>query len=166
MIALYVTAALAAWLLCAVNPAIVLSRLVYHTDIREMGSGNPGFTNFRRVFGGAWSWAVLILDLTKAAVVIGIFSALFARWGLDRQWGAAYTGVFAMLGHAYPVWYRFRGGKGFLVSMSMLWCIDWRVGILAVLLLCILLSVTKYMSLSTVTAMLCSVGFLALFGTP
>lgn len=50
-ILLYLTAAVAAYLLCGVNPAIVLSRVVYHTDIREKGSGNPGFTNFKRTFG-------------------------------------------------------------------------------------------------------------------
>ena len=59
-ILLYLTAAVAAYLLCGVNPAIVLSRVVYHTDIREKGSGNPGFTNFKRTFGGPWAWVVFV----------------------------------------------------------------------------------------------------------
>ena len=165
-IVLYLTAAIAAYLLCAVNPAIVLSRLVYHTDIREKGSGNPGFTNFKRTFGGPWAWVVLLCDLTKAALVIGVFSLLFDRYGLGRQWGAAYTGLFAMLGHAYPVFYHFRGGKGFLVSMSLLWCIDWRAGLFSFAVLCVLLLATKYMSLSTVASMTCGIFVLILLKTP
>lgn len=165
-IVLYLIAAIAAYLLCAINPAIVLSRLVYHTDIREKGSGNPGFTNFKRTFGGPWAWVVLLCDLTKAALVIGVFSLLFDRYGLGRQWGAAYTGLFAMLGHAYPVFYRFRGGKGFLVSMSLLWCIDWRAGLFSFAVLCVLLLATKYMSLSTVASMTCGILFLLLLKTP
>ena len=164
-ILLYLTAAVAAYLLCGVNPAIVLSRVVYHTDIREKGSGNPGFTNFKRIFGGPWAWVVLVCDLTKAALVIVLFSLLFAHMGLGRQWGAAYTGLFAMLGHAYPVWYHFRGGKGFLVSMSLLWCIDWRAGLFAFVLLCLLLLTTRYMSLSTVVSMACAVFFLIFCST-
>ena len=164
-ILLYLTAAVAAYLLCGVNPAIVLSRVVYHTDIREKGSGNPGFTNFKRTFGGPWAWVVLVCDLTKAALVIVLFSLLFAHMGLSRQWGAAYTGLFAMLGHAYPVWYHFRGGKGFLVSMSLLWCIDWRAGLFAFVLLCLLLLTTRYMSLATVVSMACAVFFPIFCGT-
>lgn len=164
-ILLYLTAAVAAYLLCGVNPAIVLSRVMYHTDIREKGSGNPGFTNFKRTFGGPWAWVVLVCDLTKAALVIVLFSLLFAHMGLSRQWGAAYTGLFAMLGHAYPVWYHFRGGKGFLVSMSLLWCIDWRAGLFAFVLLCLLLLTTRYMSLATVVSMACAVFFLIFCGT-
>ena len=165
-ILLYLTAAAAAYLFCGINPAIVLSRVVYHTDIREKGSGNPGFTNFRHTFGGPWAWVVLVCDLTKAALVILLFSRLFDRAGLGRQWGAAYTGLFAMLGHAYPVWYRFRGGKGFLVSMSLLWCIDWRAGLFALVLLCVLLLTTQYMSLSTVVSMVCAAPVLIFCGTP
>ncbi len=163
---LYLAAAAIAYLLCGINPAIVLSHVVYHTDIREKGSGNPGFTNFKRTFGGPWAWVVLVCDLTKAALVIILFSWLFECEGLERQWGAAYTGLFAMLGHAYPVWYRFRGGKGFLVSMSLLWCIDWRAGLFAFVLLCILLLTTQYMSLSTVVSMACASVVLIICGTP
>ena len=109
---------------------------------------------------------VLVCDLTKAALVILLFSRLFDRAELGRQWGAAYTGLFAMLGHAYPVWYRFRGGKGFLVSMSLLWCIDWRAGLFALALLCVLLLTTQYMSLSTVISMACAAPVLIFHSTP
>ena len=59
-----------------------------------------------------------------------------------------------MLGHAYPIWYKFQGGKGFLVYMSVVWFIDWRAGLVALAIMLVLLFTTKYMSVSTVTAML------------
>ena len=60
---------IAAYLLAGVNPAIVLSKLIYKKDIRTLGSKNPGFTNFKRVFGGKYAWFVFFLDLFKSAAV-------------------------------------------------------------------------------------------------
>lgn len=163
---LYFAAALTAYLVAGWNPAITFSKLIYHQDIRTCGSKNPGFTNFKRCFGNKWAWFVLALDLLKAALVVLLFAGLFG-WQLDcRQLGAAYTGLFAVLGHAYPVWYRFRGGKGYLVSLSTIWVTDWRVGLIVTLLMVVLLLTTKYMSLATVASTLCSPLLLLLFRAP
>lgn len=163
---LYVSAAVVAYLVAGWNPAITFSKAIYKKDIRECGSGNPGFTNFKRVFGNRWAWWVLALDLSKAAIVVSIFANLFAQHFGMYHFGAAYTGLFAMLGHAFPVWYKFKGGKGFLVSLSTVWILDWRVGLIATLIMIGLLFVTKYMSLSTVVAMLSCPIFLVLFDSP
>ena len=165
-ILLYISAALTAYLVAGWNPAITFSKAIYKKDIRECGSGNPGFTNFKRSFGNRWAWFVLLLDLFKAAVVVGISAMLFEQYFGMYQLGAAYTGLFALLGHAFPIWYGFKGGKGFLVSLSTVLVLDWRVGLIATLIMVVLLLTTKYMSLSTVTAMLLCPVFLLLFGTP
>lgn len=149
-IALYILAAVCAYLVTSANPAIVMSKLIYHKDIRECGSGNPGFTNFKRSFGMKWAWLVFLLDVTKGAVITALFAWLFSKNGVDFQFGAAYTGIFALLGHAYPIWHGFKGGKGFLVYLSVSFVIDWRAGLIAFGLMVILLLITKYMSLSTV----------------
>ena len=151
---LFIAAALCGYLVAGMNPAITLSKAIYHRDIRECGSKNPGFTNFKRTFGNKWAWWVLVLDLLKAAVVVSVFAALFGRYLGSFQLGAAYTGVFCMLGHAFPVQFGFKGGKGFLVCLSTMLIIDWRVGLIATAVMCLLLLTTKYMSLSTVVAML------------
>ncbi len=153
-VVLYASAAICAYLVAGLNPAIILSKAVYKKDIRTCGSGNPGFTNFKRSFGNKLAWWVLLLDLLKAAAVVAIFAQLFKIYLGDYRLGAAYTGLFAMAGHAYPVWYKFKGGKGFLVYMSVIWFIDWRAGLVALLIMLALLLTTKYMSLSTVTALL------------
>ena len=151
---LYILAALCGYLIAGLNPAIAMSKAIYHQDIRECGSGNPGFTNFKRTFGNKWAWWVLVLDLSKAAVVVGLFAWLLSRQGVDFQFGAAYTGMFCMLGHAFPFQFKFKGGKGFLVCLSTMYVIDWRVGLIATGIMVVLLLVTKYMSLSTTLAML------------
>lgn len=163
---LYIAGALAAYLISGWNPAITFSKAIYKTDIRTCGSKNPGFTNFKRCFGNKWAWFVLALDLLKAALVVLLFARAFElRMGL-YQFGAAFTGLFAVLGHAYPVWYRFKGGKGFLVSLSTIWVTDWRVGLIVTVVMVVLLLTTKYMSLATVAATLCSPLLLLLFHAP
>ena len=151
---LFITAALCGYIVAGMNPAIAISKSVYKKDIRECGSGNPGFTNFKRTFGNKWAWWVLLLDLSKAAVVVGLFAWFLSRQGVDFQLGAAYTGMFCMLGHAFPFQFKFKGGKGFLVCLSTMYVIDWRVGLIATGIMVILLLITKYMSLSTTLAML------------
>ena len=153
---LWFSAAVAAYLVSRWYPAITLSKLIYHTDIRTCGSGNPGFTNFKRTFGNKWAWWVMILDMCKAGLVVLLFSWLFQFFGLDYQIGAAFTGIFALIGHSFPVWYEWKGGKGFLVTLSTIAVVDWRVGIAAFALMTALLLTTDYMSLSTVTALLLS----------
>ena len=151
---LYILAAICGYIIAGMNPAITISKAIYHKDIRECGSGNPGFTNFKRTFGNKWAWWVLVLDLSKAAVVVGLFAWLLSGQGVDFQLGAAYTGMFCMLGHAFPFQSQFKGGKGFLVCLSTMFVIDWRVGLIATGIMVVLLLATKYMSLSTTLAML------------
>ena len=78
---MYLLSGLCAYLLGGVNPAIVLSKLLYHQDIRTQGSKNPGFTNFKRVYGNRYAWFVLALDLSKAAILCCIFCPFFQNLG-------------------------------------------------------------------------------------
>ncbi len=151
--AILVTVALS-YLLGGINGAILLSRLFYGEDIREKGSKNPGFTNFRRVYGNNFvSWSVMIFDLSKTVLPVLtaaiVFHSLYGQWEL----GAAVSGLCCTIGHCFPVWYRFKGGKGFLSSLAALWVIDWRAGLAATCVMIFFLLVFKYMSLATMTAL-------------
>ena len=143
---------LCAYLIGGINPAILLSRLLYHQDIRALGSKNPGFTNFKRVYGNRHAWFVFLLDILKTAVLCAVFCPLFVLCGKSYALGAAYTGLCAMLGHVFPVWYHFKGGKGFLVGATAIWFIDWRTALIALAVWGVLLAMTKYMSLSVICA--------------
>jgi len=152
-ILLFLLSAILGYIIAGFNPAIILSRLLYKKDIRDCGSGNPGFTNFKRCFGSV-AWIVLLLDMLKAAIAVIPMGIIFNLSFQDFTLGAAFTGLFCVLGHAYPLQYRFKGGKGFLVSLSTLWAVDWRIGGICTAIMVILLLVTHYMSLSTVSSLL------------
>ncbi len=162
---LFVFSALVSYLVAGINPAILLSKMIYHQDIRTLGSKNPGFTNFKRVFGNRYAWYVFALDILKNLVLCLIFCPLFQNIMQDGALGAAYVGLCAMLGHVFPVWYHFQGGKGFLVGATVIWFIDWRVGLIAFTIWGILLFVTKYMSLSVIAAAVSCPVSLLLLGT-
>ncbi len=150
MVLLFLLAGVSAYLISGLNPAIILSKLIYHDDIRLKGSKNPGFTNFKRVYGSHCAWYVFVLDILKSVLPCIIFAWLFEHFYGHWQLGAAYTGLFSMIGHIFPVWYGFKGGKGFLVEVGAVYVIDWRAGLIATAVFLILLFTLKYMSLSSI----------------
>ena len=156
--------ALCSYLVGAANPAIILSTTIYRKDIRGLGSGNPGFTNFMRVFGKKWAWLVLTLDCSKAIVLCTVFGLLFRSNVGSFQLGAAIAGLFAVLGHCFPVWYGFEGGKGFLAFITSVFFMDWRAGLIAAAVLLLVLAASRYMSLASLFAVLSGAIFVAVFG--
>lgn len=149
---LCVLCAVMAYLCGGINTAILLSSAIYHEDIRTHGSGNPGFTNFKRTYGSRYAWFVFLGDLLKTA--LPCFLSAFLAWQLFDAWqvGAACAGFFAMLGHCYPVWYRFQGGKAFSCAVASVWWIDWRAGLVFAAVFLLLLLTVKIMSLSAISA--------------
>ncbi len=157
------TIAVCAYLISGVNPAIVLSHVLYHEDIRNKGSGNPGFTNFNRVYGKT-AWIVFVLDVGKGLFLCLIGATIFSQHNLSFQLGASYAGFFAMLGHCYPVWYHFKGGKGFLVAVAAIFLMDWHIALIATAILTIVLFTIKYMSVSTMLAAITCPPLFLVFG--
>lgn len=160
----YIISAVFAYFVSGLNPAIIMSKAIYKKDIRTCGSGNPGFTNFKRVFGNKYAWFVFVLDILKGAVISVVAGLLFRAYVGSWALGVAYAGLFAMLGHAFPIYYGFKGGKGFLVCLSTVWFIDWRAGAIATAVLVIMLPLTKYMSLSTMSALVAGAVAVAALG--
>lgn len=113
---------LAAYFLGSINSAILFSKLVYKEDIRTKGSGNGGMTNMLRTFGGKAALLTLAGDLGKTAISIFIagFVFGFGYVGYISTTGFCYlAGLFAVLGHVFPVYYGLKGGKGVLVTSTM-----------------------------------------------
>ena len=102
--------------------------------------------------------------IIKGAVISVVAGLLFRAYVGSWALGVAYAGLFAMLGHAFPIYYGFKGGKGFLVCLSTVWFIDWRAGAIATAVLVIMLPLTKYMSLSTMSALVAGAVAVAAFG--
>jgi len=164
-IIIFALLAIMSYLVGGINGAIIMSRLVYHEDIREKGSRNPGFTNFKRVYGnGIVSWIVLLLDVVKTALPVFV-TALICSKAFDLwQFGAAFSGLFCMLGHCFPVWYKFKGGKAFIAGFATTWFVDYRMALIALAIFFIILFACKIMSVSSCTAALTCPIALAILG--
>ena len=162
---LCIVSALSAYLLGGINGAIILSRLVYHEDIRTLGSGNPGFTNFKRVHGFCpATFAAMAIDIFKTIIPTVTFMILFGVFCDAGQFGAVFTLLFCMIGHCFPVWYGFKGGKAVLSYLSGIWFVDWRMGLICFGIFVVILLTIKYMSLASMTFAFTSPIVLAILG--
>ncbi len=159
MIAILCVSAVVSYLLGGLNGAIMLSKLVYKQDIRDFGSNNPGFTNFKRTYGNGFvTWLVLIIDILKTALPVFLTALIMwlnkeqSGWQFGWQFGAQFSGMFCMIGHCFPVWYKFKGGKAFIAGFATIWFVDWRMTLMAMALFFILLFTLKYMSVASCSA--------------
>ena len=148
-----IISAIISYLLGGLNGAIILSKIFYKQDIRDYGSGNPGFTNFKRVYGNSFiTWSVILIDVFKTALPVFMTAMFFHEFFGLWQFGAAFSGLFCMIGHCFPVWYKFKGGKGFMAGFATIWFVDWRMGVAAVIVFFAVLFIWKYMSLASCSA--------------
>ncbi len=138
--------ALIAYLFGSINTAIIVSKTIYGHDVRGYGSGNAGMTNMFRSFGKAAGFLTLGGDVLKAliSVVIG-----FILLGGPGQYVA---GFFCMLGHMFPVYFKFKGGKGVIVSAITILLIDPLVFLTLVVIFALMFAATQIISASSITA--------------
>jgi glycerol-3-phosphate acyltransferase PlsY len=120
---LHLLAAAGGYLLGSIPFGLILSKLAGYGDIRRVGSGNIGATNVLRTGNAALALATLLLDGGKGAVAV----LAAARWGEGATLIAA---IAAVLGHAFPVWLGFRGGKGMATTLGVLLALAWPAGLL------------------------------------
>ena len=146
----YCITAVAAYIIGGINGSIITSKYIYRRDIRELGSNNPGLTNFLRVFGKGGVALVIIIDVVKTTAPVLLGGFVFARFGLSPLSGRVLAGLFVMLGNAFPLLYKFKGGKGVMAVGVMLFSIDWRVSIIGWGIFIIVLAATRYVSLGAI----------------
>ena len=154
-----VLTALFSYLLGNLNGAILLSRLVEKDDVRRHGSGNAGFTNFFRNYGKATSLLVILIDGAKTALSCLLGAFLLGKYGLGTE-GMLLGGLCATLGHDFPAFLGFQGGKGIVCGFMTALVTDWRIGLILLALFAVTYLSTKYVSLAS---LLCAVSFLVLF---
>jgi glycerol-3-phosphate acyltransferase PlsY len=147
---LLIIAAIPAYVVGSVNGAIITSISLYRKDIRKFGSGNPGLTNFYRVFGKGGSLLVIIIDVLKTVVPVFFGGWLIGRFAGLTFFGRAAAGLFVMLGHCFPVFYRFSGGKGVMALGTLLFIVDWRVALVSWGVFVITVIITRYVSLGAI----------------
>jgi glycerol-3-phosphate acyltransferase PlsY len=142
-----------AYLLGSVPTAVWVSKWAYGIDIREHGSGNAGATNAFRILGSKAGCGVMTGDMMKGflAVKLAFFSPfpVLSEPFVNLQ---IFLGLAAVLGHIFPIWADFRGGKGIATLFGMILSIHYIVAISLVLVFLMMLLLTRYVSLSSITA--------------
>lgn len=149
------------YLLGSCNSAIIVGRLVKHQDIRTLGSKNAGLTNTLRCFGKGCALLTLIGDLGKGIVAVllskGICTLMDVSIAGDErvQFIGYVAGIAAILGHVFPLYYGFKGGKGVLVGVSVFLVIDWKAFCIMILIFAVVLAISKYVSLGSIIGASC-----------
>ena len=159
LIAIFFTSVIS-YLLGSVNFSIIITkRTKQHADIRTMGSGNAGFTNVLRSVGKIPAILTILGDFSKGiiAILLGklIFSSefLFGNQSSEIiQYGSYLAGFFCFLGHIYPCFFNFKGGKGIVTTVSIVWMIDWRVFAISMGAFLVCLIFSRIVSLSSLIA--------------
>ena len=144
------------------NGAVLISSFVIRDDIRGHGSGNAGLTNFYRTYGARYALGVILLDMGKTALstLIGgyMFQCLYQDWTL----GVLVAGLACIVGHIFPAFYEFKGGKGILAGSILVIMLDWRMALVAWCLFFLSVVLTRFVSLGSIIAA-ASVGVTAFF---
>lgn len=140
----YLLVALGSYLLGSVSLSIYLSKKMYGADVRSKGSGNAGATNMARVYG------MMAGVLTLGADVLKAVAAMLGGYLLLGDVGLSLGGICCIVGHCFPVFHNFKGGKGVSVGGAISVMIDWRVGLLVVGLFLLMAVLSKKVSLGSI----------------
>ncbi len=161
-VVLLILTAVAAYFLGGVNGAIVSSVSFFHRDVRNYGSGNAGLTNYLRTFGTSSIVFVILIDILKSVIAVWLGGWLLHFVGYPTV-GRLFAGFCLVMGHMYPIYYNFRGGKGVLCTGVLTLMVDWRVGLVCWAVFLIVVIFTRYVSLGSMLAAACFPVFLWIF---
>lgn len=142
----YIFVIIGAYLLGALNFGIIISNRLIGSDVREQGSGNAGATNMARSFGMKAGLLTLFSDMAKTCLAMWLGSLILGETGLMA------AGMAVFVGHCFPVFYGFKGGKGISVGAAIGIMIDWRVFVIIAIAFFIVALLTKKVSLGSIAA--------------
>ena len=150
----FATVALIAYLLGSI-PAGYIAGRIGGVDVRKVGSGNIGATNVTRALGKRFGYPVFVVDFAKGlvAVAAGVTIAKTAQsTPTFVDLCGAVAAIFSVIGHSYPIWLGFKGGKGVATSLGSLFGLNWVAATVACVVWIVAFQVTRYVSLSSIAA--------------
>lgn len=147
---LWIVTLLVAYLLGSIPTGYLLVRFFRHEDVRAKGSGNIGATNVARSGGKGLGIATLVLDALKGAVAVTVAAHMARTTGFPNGYDLeAMAGLIAVLGHIFPVWLGFRGGKGVATALGVFLSLMPLTAVFAVLIFATVFALTRYVSLAS-----------------
>ena len=153
--ATYIIVAIIAYLLGSISFSIIISKKVAGFDVREKGSGNAGTTNVLRSVGKRAALLTLIGDILKGvvAILVAILAGKIVK-NLDNALLVQIAGICVILGHTFPVFFKFKGGKGIATSLGVLLMTNWQIGLICLVYALILIALTRMVSVGSLVAAL------------
>ena len=152
--------AIIGYIMGSVNGSIIVSRFLFGSDVRRQGSGNAGLTNFYRTYGITGIVGVIAIDVLKGVLgtlIGGLLLNLAAPAGFEAEFtdvGRLVATFCVILGHVFPIFYGFKGGKGILTGVSCVFVVDYRAALIALVIFAIVVVATHYVSLGSVLSTL------------
>ena len=151
--ATYIIVAVIAYLIGSINFSIILSKKMAGFDIREKGSGNAGTTNMLRSVGKKAAVITLICDILKGVVsiLIAVLAGKIVK-NLDNALLVQLAGIFVIIGHTFPIFFKFKGGKGIATSLGVLLMTNWQIGLICLVFALVLIALTRMVSVGSIAA--------------
>jgi len=150
--AVYILMAIVAYLIGSVNFSVIFSKKFAGFDVREKGSGNAGSTNMLRSVGKGPAALTLVCDILKGVVTIllAIGIGKIADASVKKEILVQISGIFVVIGHTFPAYFGFRGGKGVATSLGILLLVNWQIGLICLVFGLVIMIVTRMVSLGSV----------------
>ncbi len=149
---IYICMAVIAYLIGSINFSVIFSKKFAGFDLREKGSGNAGTTNVLRTVGKKAAALTLICDILKGIVAIGMAILLGLIPDMDKDIMVQVAAVAVVIGHTFPIFFKFKGGKGVATSLGILLMVNWQIGLICLVFGLVLIILTRMVSLGSVTA--------------
>ena len=149
----YILMAIIAYAIGSINFSVIFSRKFAGFDVREKGSGNAGSTNMLRSVGKKAAIITLICDILKGIVAIGI-ALIIGKMVADVQASllVQIAGIAVVIGHTFPIFFEFRGGKGVATSLGVLLVTNWQIGLICLVFALVLMALTRVVSMGSIAA--------------
>jgi len=155
MIWAYILTAIIAYLLGSISFSVIFTKKFAGFDVREKGSGNAGSTNVLRTAGKKPAILTLICDILKGVVAI-LVAYLMGKIANADVWSSALliqiAGVCVVLGHTFPVFFGFKGGKGVATALGVLLITNWQIGLICLVFALVLMALTRIVALGSIAA--------------
>lgn len=149
----YILVALVSYMIGSIMFSVIFTKRIKGFDVREKGSGNAGSTNVLRTAGKGVALLTLVCDIAKGLVAIGF--ALFMN-KIDPVDNPEYlvqvAGILVVIGHTFPIFFKFKGGKGVATSLGIILLVNWRIGLICLVFALLLMILSRMVSLGSVSA--------------
>lgn len=151
--ATYIIVAILAYLIGSINFSVIISKKIAGFDVREKGSGNAGSTNVLRAVGTKAAVITLLCDILKGvvAVIVAVIAGNIVG-DIDKALLVQLAGIFVILGHTFPIFFEFKGGKGVATALGVLLTTNWQIGLICLVFALVIMALTKMVSVGSIGA--------------